>query len=104
MWNSVQGVPVPQDKSNIPCLPHNFAFNMWIKTPPAPTDFSWTHIMKESTSYLIHYMLGIPSSPPSTPETDHIKHIHDILILKMEDGHVININHDDLEDALNIIK
>ena len=77
---------------------------MWIKTPPAPTDFSWTRITKESTSYLIHYMSGIPSSPPSAPETDRIEHIHDILILKMQDGHVININHDDLEDALNIIK
>ena len=106
MWTSIHGVPIPFKNPLVPNvlpLPHHFALNTCIKQPPMPPNFSWTCITKESPSYLTHYM-SRTSPVTSMPQTNCIEHIHDILILKMEQGHIINIKSNNLNDALNIIK
>ena len=103
MWKSTHAVPVPfiypPKQDTLPALPTNFAFNRWIKPPPSPPNFLWTRISKQTPSHLIHYMSGRPTSNPN-----NIKYIDNILLLKLEDGYVINIKNDDINNALQVIK
>ena len=103
MWESAAAVPVPfqnpQDINPSKLHASDFALNKWIKKPGGPKDIVWTPIIKETKTYIIHYMCGTTLTDVSTQDTEDVQHIDNILILKKQDDTIISITNNDVEHA-----
>jgi hypothetical protein len=87
----------------IPCQNSSlFSIDTWIQPPIAPANLLWTNRCKMTSTFILHYMSATSSS--STSAMDRIEYIGDILLLKVENNHVINAQWDDLDLILHFVR
>ena len=84
-------------------MPDLFSFETWIKEPVAPPNLYWTRVTKQSANYIVHYMLASTRSFSSASLGTRIEYVGDILMLKIEDNHVVSVSDADVEEAMQYL-
>ena len=73
----------------------SFALDKWIKLPISPDDLYWARMTNKNGH--LFYTTWRPLSSFS-PRHSHLTRVTDVLLLKIKDSHVIDIENNDMED------
>ena len=110
-WSTAHAVPIPLKTETAPrgecAQPKDialFALDKWIKPPISPDGLYWDRTTKQHRDFILHYMTAHTTTLASASTSDTTELIADVLLLKVKDGHVIDIENNDMIDIEHLVR